>query len=379
MKIKRIILALSFLIVFTTITASATESDAYGDYYDEQIASSGADELMDSLPEEAQKMMEDLGLDDLDYEDYINFDPKRLLSLFSDIIAGNIKNPLKSGAAAVGITIICAVLNGFKTIQSENTLSGVYNIVATLSIGAVIIVPIMGCISDVCAAINLSGGFMLAFIPVAAAIIAASGNPASAYAYNAVILAAAEAISRFSTTVLMPLVTIYMGINIASGVSPHIDLRGVSETIKKSVTTVLTFCATIFTGALSIQTLVTGAADTVTMKTAKFIAGNFIPFVGGAISDTLATVQGCIGLVKSTVGAFGIIALAVIYLPVLIEVLCWIVILNLCAICSDIMDVKSISSMLKSIGSALSILTAVLLFCGVLLIISTAIVVKLKA
>lgn len=378
-KMKRvlIIFLLLFPLLFVQASAQEQESD-YEEYYQGQLDSSGAKELISTLPDDTRELLEELGMEDLDYSEIVNFDPKRLLSLLTDIISGEMASPLKAGGAALGIIILCAVLEGFKSAGTGKTLDGVYGLVATLCVGTVIVLPVLRCMSDVCAAIQLSGGFMLSFIPILAALIAASGSPASAYAYNTIVFTVAELISRFSSTVLMPFVGIYMGINIASGVSPQINLSGVGDTIKKSVTVVLTFCSTIFVGLLSVQSIVTSAADTVTLKTAKFLTGNFVPVVGSVLGDTLATVQGCVGLVKGTVGAFGLIALAIIYIPVILETACWMLIINLCSICSDVMDLKNITRLLKGINAALGILIAILIFCGVLLIISTAIMVKIR-
>lgn len=381
-KIKKVLLIILLILPFLSVAAlsygEASNTADTDTYYNEQLEASGAEELIEMIPEDTFELLEEMGLESLDYNDYVNFDPKRLFGLLGRIISGSLKNPVKSGAAAIGIIIICAVFEGFKGSSDGKTLDGVYALAATLCIGTVIILPVLGCISDVCAAIKLSAGFMLAFIPVIAALIAASGNPLSSYAYNSIIFAAAEIISRFSSTILMPFVSIYMGINIASGVSPHINLQSTSETVKKSVTNVLSFCGTLFVGLLSVQSIVTNAADSMTLKTAKFVTSNFIPVVGSALGDTLATVQGCVSLVKGTVGAFGMIALALIYIPVIIEVVCWMLTVNICIMCGDIMNMGHVTKLLKGINSALGILIAILIFCGVMLIVSTAIIVKIK-
>ena len=68
---------------------------------------------------------------------------------------------------------------------------------------------------------------------------------------------------------------------------------------------------TIFTGILSVQSIVGASADSVAVKAAKYVLSNSIPLVGSAASDAYSTVRGSILLLKNGVGGIGIAALAV--------------------------------------------------------------------
>ena len=63
---------------------------------------------------------------------------------------------------------------------------------------------------------------------------------------------------------------------------------------------------TIFTGLLSIQSVVGSSADTLTSKTAKYVISNCVPVVGGAVSDAYSTVKGSLSLLKNGIGGVGI-------------------------------------------------------------------------
>ena len=72
----------------------------------------------------------------------------------------------------------------------------------------------------------------------------------------------------------------------------------------KAVKWVLSIVMTIFVSLLTIQNLIGVAADNAGTKAVKFAVSNFIPVVGGALSDAYTTVQSCVKVLKSGVGAF---------------------------------------------------------------------------
>lgn len=148
---------------------------------------------------------------------------------------------------------------------------------------------------------------------------------------------------------------------------------------QKTVTVTLGFLSTVFVGLLSIKGLLAGAADSAAAKGAKFLIGSFVPVVGGAVSDALGSIVSSLSLVRGATGAFGILAVLLIALPVFAELLLWLLTLNLCAIGADLFGQGKASALLRSVASALVILGAILLFNAVLLIISTALMLSVKS
>lgn len=52
---------------------------------------------------------------------------------------------------------------------------------------------------------------------------------------------------------------------------------------------------TVFTGLLSIQSIVGTSADTLGVKAAKFVVSNFVPIVGSAVADAYTTMRSGLG------------------------------------------------------------------------------------
>ena len=69
---------------------------------------------------------------------------------------------------------------------------------------------------------------------------------------------------------------------------------------------------TIFLGVISVQGASAAVTDGITLKTAKFITGNFIPVIGRMFSDATDTVISASVLLKNTVGIVGVAILLMI-------------------------------------------------------------------
>ena len=119
------------------------------------------------------------------------------------------------------------------------------------------------------------------------------------------------------------------------------------------------------------QSLLGNAVDVSTNKTVKFVVSSFVPVVGSALGDAFGTVQGSVKLLKSGVGAFGLLAIGFIFFPVLAQCLLWQVTVIVCASIADVFDLKEIAGLLRAISKVISLLIAILLCSIAVLIIST--------
>lgn len=134
---------------------------------------------------------------------------------------------------------------------------------------------------------------------------------------------------------------------------------------------------TVFVGLLTVKGLVSGAADTVTVRATKFMISSFVPVVGGALSDAYNSVFGCLGVVKNTVGVFGIIAIVVTFLPVVLELILMMAALWGSAAIGDIFGREKEVSILKAASSALTVMLGVILCYGMMIIVSITIMLML--
>ncbi len=376
-SMKRLLLFIALVLLLATpIYAEPTdtvEPPPTEELFEQQLEASGAGELVFMLPSETQAYLRELGIDQLTPGSLISLEPSQFFNVIWLMVKDTLSKPKILFYSILGIILLCSLVDGFKEGFLQKPIGGVFTTVSVLCVVAGIITPIWSCIERTSRAVYDCANFMLGFVPVLSGIMAVSGQPVTASTYSLFLFTAAELVSQIASTTVVPLLCIYLAFCIVSAVSPQLNLVGAAKMIKSCATWILGFIITIFVGLLGVQTIVSTGADSVAIKAGKFLVGSFVPIVGGALSDAVASVGGCISLLKSVVGGFGIIAAVIIFLPVLIDAAIWYLTLNIAAAVSDIFDLKPVSEVLKSSATAVSLLLAVILCFALLLIVATTI------
>lgn len=376
MKVKTIFKFLIF-ILFTLnfhMSVCALENNTLDEIYNEQFKTSGAEKLGDNLPKDSLKSLDRMGVSGADWKEISKISPDKVFGEILCTVKEKFSSPLKSLIPTAAIILLCALISNLKSSFGSNHISEIMTGVSTLCLCAAIINPIVTCINSAALVIKSASGFTLCAAPVMAGIMIASGHPISATSYQALIISAGQVISHIAGNFLVPFMNMLLGISIISSISSRLKLESLCEVIYKFIKLVLKFAASIFTGILTLQSIVTTSADNIGTSTIKFAIDSCVPIVGGALSDAFSTVQGCVKLLKSGAGAFGIIAGGVIFLPIVVECSVWILFLNLCASIGDVFELKKISSLVKSIGNVMSITLAALLCVMMILIVSTVLI-----
>lgn len=371
---KRIACAITLSVVLMLGFSLCAVGASTDDYISEQIEAAGAEELFSSLSQETKELFEKIGIDSIDYEQIINVSPSTLLNLFVSLFKTNLKLPLGILALIGGIMLVSAIIQSFTDGLQEKKSADIFNLVSGFVIGISIIIPIGQCISEVSTAIQLSATFMTAFIPVFVAVIIAAGKPLTALSFNGMVFSLAEVIMYISKNFILPIVSGFLGLSLVGSFSVGMKVDNIIAFSKRCVTVVMGFMSTIFVGLICMKGFVSTAADTVGTKASKFLLGNFLPVVGGAMGEAMSTVRVCLGLVKSSIGAFGMMGIMLIYVPVIISLLSWQFVLFVGKSLGEMLGVGSVVSVIKAISSTLSLLLAVLVFSTFLLIISISVI-----
>lgn len=352
---------------------SAFAAEIKADYYSQQLQESGAADLTDKLPEDTRKALDNLGIDGSNGQNITSLTPQNLFQQILSMVAGNVKEPIQAAVSVIAVMLLCALLNGMKLSFGDRPMSGVIGLVGTLCICTVMIQPIISCITNAASVIKAAADFLLACVPVLMGIMIAAGQPISANSYNLLMMAAGNVISLLASNILVPVMNIFLAVSIVSAVSPGIGLGGLCTAFHKVVKWIMGFCMTVFAGLLTIHSVVATSADSATAKAAKFVVSNAVPIVGSALGDAVQSINACLKMLKSGVGAFGILAGIFIFLPILIQSISWVITLHICIGISDIFDQKEISSVLKAAVTVLETMLSIVLCCMAILIVSTVV------
>lgn len=358
--------------LFLSGATLAAEDDLIEQTLNKQYIASGADKLPSELPEGTEDVLSEGGVESPSPDDIAAFDIGGFLKGIFDYALDIIKSPLSLLTGCLAVLLICALFEAFGNAQ-DSSLSSVLGTVSTLAVCGVIISPIISCVSLASNVIKAMGDFMLCFIPVYTAVVAASGSPTAAIGYNTALFSLAQIISAVTADLLLPFIGIFLAVSVAGSVSGQFKIASLTETVKKVVVFTLTLLVTIFVGLFTMQNMVAVSADSLSLKTAKFLSGSFVPVVGGALSDALSSVLGCLGVIKTSVGGYGVLVAFATFLPPIITVLFFMLAIKLAGTVSEFLGVSVIPGLMTAAYDAMSVLLAFLICYGVLMIVTTTI------
>lgn len=368
---KRLIVFIA-VICLMILPVRAEADDPYTNEYE----LSGAGELENALPEETRQWLAENELDPAD-SDWVNrLTAKGVFGHLWDFLSSGAAAPLKSGMLLIGIILITAA---FPVLAPDGKAFEPANQAAALATALTVAFPVWEAVSAAVDAIKGCGTFMLSFIPVFAVIVRVSGASVTAASMSALLLGAAELVTSAASYAVLPMMGSYLAMSLCSSVSPLIAGTGIAESIRKIAFWILSLVSTLFVGILSIQTAVNSAADSLALKTTRFIVGTSVPVAGSALSEAVSTVTASLGLLRSSVGIYGVVALAAILLPLLIELLIWRLVMAAGVMTAELFGQVTVTKILKAVDTMLSVLVGVMLLVGAMFIISLTVIVGMKS
>ncbi len=346
----------------------------WDELYQEQAEASGAGDLPDNLPEETRQLLDQLGITSIDAEGFSSLEPQGVWKALAELTGQEASGPLRSVGVVLGVVLLCALMEGMKQTLRDPSASPVFQVVCVLAACAALLVPLSSCVQAVCRAAESTSVFMGSFVPVYAGILVTAGHAVTAASYQTVVLFAAELITLLATHLLVPLLTVSLALGMAGSLDTGLRLDSLSSAINKGAAWLLGITTTLFVGLLTLQGIVGGAADTLSSRALRFSLSSMVPVVGGSLSEAFSAVKGCLGLLKSTVGGFGMLATALIVLPPLLQCAVWSLGLALCTAAAELFALGQISALLRSAQAVVKTLIAVLAACSLFMIVATAVV-----
>lgn len=373
---KRTVLFVIWLCIFLLFPSEVyAEETAYAETADiSSLADEyGIYEAEEYLPYDTAEFLRENGISPDDPDGITSLSPKTVISYMLEKLKYGAAAPVRLLGTVLSVIILSAAGGAAADIAKNGGSERVYRAVCVLAAAGVTVPQIEQCLNDAADTLIRGGDFMVCYVPVFAGIAAAAGNVTASAGYNAVVLLAAQAAVKITSDVLVPVISVCMAMNIIEALNPAFSLSSVTDLLKKWCSLFLGFVMTVFTGLLSIQSIVGTSADTLGVKAAKFVVSNFVPIVGSAVADAYTTMRSGLGLLKGAAGAFGIIAVAVTLIPPIAEVLCLYLAMTAGEAAAGLFGVKELGIFFRGAASLLSMIQAVLACFGVMFIISTII------
>ena len=162
---------------------------------------------------------------------------------------------------------------------------------------------------------------MNAMLPLTVSLYALGGNVAAAGVSGSAFGVFLNVCENLLGTTVIPFAGACIAFALLSSVPSGLDMRGVIGAVKKTYATALSFVMMLFSVLLGAQSALAAASDSVSLRAAKFVAGSVIPVLGGSVGESVRVLASGMGVLRKSMGVFGIMLIVLLFLPVLVSLL----------------------------------------------------------
>ncbi len=381
---KRIIYILIMIILFLYFTmpistANETKDINTNDILQEQQEEFGISEFIQQAEEYSGEFFDGININEL-LENAIKgeVDNQTLFKKILSVLGGKLVDGLTVLGSILVIVVIHSILKSVSESLENDTISKLIYYVQYILIVTIVMMnfsDVVQVVKDTC---NNLIGFMNILIPLLISLMIYTGSITTSGVLEPIILFLTNFIGNMIQTLIIPIVLVFTSLIVISKISDNVQIDKLSKFLKSGVVWFFGIILTIFVAVISLEGTLSSSVDGVTAKTTKAVVSSAIPIVGKILGDAVDTVLGCGIILKNAVGVIGIIiAIGICIIPILKLGIFTIAYKFMSAICEPIAD-KNITSLLDQIGDVYKIFLAILCSLSVMLIVGTALVVKIS-
>lgn len=326
-------------------------------------------EVEEALPEAAEELLEDLGETTAD-SGTLQRGLRRLGELAWEMLTHDFRASLRVAVVLLSIVL----LHGMTESIFEATANA--KMVNFISLAFVLVVT-MTTAGDMQTMIGTGMSTMeeldilaKALLPTLAAAVAAGGAIVSASVQQVGTVFFANLLLTLIHQVLLPLVYCYIAAVTANAMLPQMPLKGLAMALRKGITWLLTGSLVIFTGYLSLTNAAATAADTVTLQLTQSAISTAVPVVGGIISRAAGSLLAGAGLLKSSLGILGMLAVLATCVTPFVSMGVQYLLYKLTAFLAGMSGGGCVVELIDALGSAFGLVLGMVGACAALLLIS---------
>lgn len=215
----------------------------------------------------------------------------------------------------IAVIMLVSILQSFTGIAKRTV-----DLVCTLSVSLLLIRPSNSLLQLGIQTVDEISEYGKLLIPVMTAALAAEGGITTSAAMYTATIAFNAIITALISKLIVPLIYIFIVLCIASSAVGEDVLKKLRDLVKWLMTWCLKIAIYLFTGYLSITGVVSGTADASAVKAAKLAINGFVPVVGNIISDASETILVSAGVMKSSVGIYGLLVILATWISPFLQI-----------------------------------------------------------
>jgi stage III sporulation protein AE len=278
-------------------------------------------------------------------------------------------------ATIVMLTVFSMILETLQSAFQRNTVSQIAYAVTYMVLIIIAMNSFNLAIDYAKSAISSMIHFMVAMVPLLLTLLASMGNLVTVTVMHPLIVFMIHTVGTVIYAVIFPLLFLSAVLHIVSSMTDKYKVTQLANLLRNVSVAALGVMLAVFLGVISVQGATSAATDGVTIRTAKYITGNFVPVVGKLFSDATDTVIGASLLVKNSIGLVGVIIIVLLCAFPALKILALAVIYNLSAAVMQPLGESPIVVCLQTIGKSMIYIFAALAAVGLMFFLAITILI----
>ena len=207
-------------------------------------------------------------------------------------------------------------------------------------------------------------------LPVLATALTMQGNTSSSAALYSGSVLFCTVLTTLLTKIIVPMIYVYICIAISWAAIGEDSLKNIRDFIKWLASWSMKIVLYIFSGYMGITKIVTGSVDASALKATKLTISSMIPVVGKIISESSETVLLSAGIVKNSIGIYGLLAILSLIIGPFIKIGIQYLLFKLTSAICDLFGIKQVSGLIGDFSKAMGIALGTIGILGLMLMIS---------
>ncbi len=368
-----IIAIIAFFITFTNFTlnscfAAESMDSELGNVIEEEIEKIDFDELDRYLDESkiSVNVFEGMSVKEIVLSIINGEIGSDIVSVFNYIIDGvkeNFKNYLSALMVILVIVLLCVLFNKVKADVGKQSVEEIIYFVCFAVVISIIVRLSVGIIEDATNSIFSMQKQMNIVFPILLTIMTSIGASGTVAAFTPLIAFLSNLLSNLFSYVLLPIFSLVFVLSILNNLSSKTKFTKLIEFFNSLFKWIVGVSFGVFFLFFSMQGITASTSDGLSLKAAKFAVKNYVPLLGGYVSEGFEIVKAGLLLVRNSVGLVGIILMfSSIFSPLIAIAVFSLCLKFLAGVLEPLGDTNSVS-ILSSVGGCFKLLLTCLLVC----------------
>lgn len=364
-KIALILLLIICILMFFPMVSYASddnEQNSVGELLN-KLDTSQMDEFLSELTDEQKSIFDSISVGERIkriVSGEIALDAKTFFGYFSSLIGISTKKMLPFLCSILAICVACAFINSVKGKLASESVHDIVNLCFSAIIITLLAVQLSSLIGQAKNMIESIKTQTEIFMPVILTLMVAGGSTTTAGVYQPMIAIFSAGITQLMSVIILPLLIAALVFGFISGLSSSIKLKKLSDFFLSTVKWLMSVSFFIFLAYMGVQGITASVYDNVTVRATKFALGNYVPVIGGYLSDGLGVIISGSVLIKNAVGMCAIILLMITVVPIILQIVVFGIGINFLSAVAEPIGCEQISVLLGQISKCIKLLSACL-------------------